>query len=111
MKVFVWIILGFAAVIGIVAYFSNVSERDKEQAEAARIHTDAIVTEASARMQADIDYQNSRILEYTKGPIAAMEYRQCKNNPPKLPKNQEKCKQFDEFLKKRDAEEQKHPSW
>jgi hypothetical protein len=70
-----------------------------------------ITMKVMASMQADINYQNFRILEYTKGPIAAMEYRQCKSNPPKLAKNQEKCKQFDEFLKKRDAEEKKHPSW
>jgi hypothetical protein len=111
MKKLIGVVLAVIVIIGFIIYFHEVSKADAEQARQQSLDSEHRFNQSMASMQADIDYQKSRILEYTKGHIAAMEYRQCKNNPPKLAKNQEKCKQFDEFLKKYSAEQEKHPSW
>jgi hypothetical protein len=107
------IVIGLAAavIVGFIIYVQKVEKADSERARSQALDAEFHHNEVMASLQADIDYQNSRILEYTKGPIAAMDYRLCKSSPPKLPKNQEKCKQLDKFLKKHAAEQEKHPSW
>jgi uncharacterized protein HemX len=111
MKKLIGVVLAVVLIIGFVIYFHEVSKADSERARSEALESQHRFNQASASINADIVYERSRLLEYTKGPIAAMEYRQCKNNPPKLAKNQEKCKQFDEFLNKYAAEQEKHPSW
>jgi len=111
MKKLIAVGVAVVVIIGFAIYLQPVSKADSDRPREQAVDAELHHNEVMASMQADIDYQNSRIIGYTQGPLAASEYRMCKTNPPKLAKNQEKCKQFDEFLKKHDAEQEKHPSW
>jgi hypothetical protein len=111
MKKLVAVGVAVVVIIGFVIYLQQVSKADSERARQQALESEHHFNQTMASMQADIDFQNSRIIGYTQGPLAASEYRLCKSSPPKLARNQEKCKQFDEFLKKHAAEQEKHPIW
>lgn len=100
-----------AVVIGFVVYFQQSESAGREKAREDMARLDTEMRAQSSAIQADIEEQQARLIALKLGPVAGDEYRLCKNSPPKLKGNRDKCRQFEEYLKKQDAEEKQHPSW
>jgi hypothetical protein len=107
-----WILAGLAVavVLGCVIYLES-GESAKEQADKQMAQFQAEMHAASSSIQADIDESKARLITIKLGEVAGLEFKRCKISPPKLEENRAKCKGFEEYLKKLDAEEKAHPSW